>query len=227
MGNKRSYVNKFNAVHKAMGLELNDKGYFVRPTINTLEITEHELQKSIIQYCRLQNVLVFQTDIMDGLKFFSQNDPRRFNFISHHKAMGYIKGQPDLVVCLKDKVLFVELKTAKGKQSKEQKEFQTKCKELNLDYYVVRNIEEMQKIINDNKTLINVKLPDIEIKKELPKTWLDVLKSIKRTETLQEIADKCGLPITVIISIKMGVYKANENIEKNIKYVLKEMGLLC
>jgi molecular chaperone DnaK (HSP70) len=79
---------------------------------------------------------------------------------------------------------------------------------------------------------INDKIKDIsdkisEEKKKEKKNWLDVLQSITRTEVLQKIADKCGLPITVIISIKLGVYKANENVEKNIKCVLKEMGLLC
>lgn len=77
---------------------------------------------------------------------------------------------------------------------------------------------------------INDKIKDIsekisEEKKKEKKNWLNVLKDIHRIEVLQEIADKCILPITVIISIKMEVYKANENIEKNIKYVLKEMRL--
>jgi len=63
------------------------------------------------------------------------------------------------------------------------------------------------------------------IKKELPKSWLDVLKSIKNIYKLEEIAEKSGLSLEIIKSLRLDVYKANDNIEKNIINVLKEMRL--
>lgn len=104
---------------------------------------EHLLQKSIIQYCKLKNIFIFETDVMDGLKFLN-NQQSRLAFIQHHKNMGYVKGQPDLVAVMNGKVVFIELKTQKGKQSKEQKEVEQAIKNRGVDYIVVRSLEDLQ-----------------------------------------------------------------------------------
>lgn len=43
--------------------------------------------------------------------------------------------------------LFVEVKTPDGKQSPKQKSFQEHCKNMRVGYYVVRSLEEAQRII--------------------------------------------------------------------------------
>lgn len=107
---------------------------------------EHLLQQQIIQYLHMFNVFVFETDVMDGLKFL-KTQQQRLAFIQHHKNMGYVKGQPDLVAVFNNKVVFIELKTQKGKQSKEQKEVEKEIKNRGVDYIVVRSLEDLQNYI--------------------------------------------------------------------------------
>lgn len=101
--------------------------------------TEHDLQKSIVELLRRFGFFVFETDVMDGLKFCSTNN-MRMAFINHHKKMGYVKGQSDLVVLKNGRVWFVELKRGKdGRQSKEQKEFEKVVKDNLFEYIIFRN----------------------------------------------------------------------------------------
>lgn len=107
-----------------------------------LEQTEHQLQYVIASYLRSRNIFFFETDVMSGLQYFPIKDKRRFAFIKHHTKMGYVKGQSDLVLVLKDRIVFIELKKKEGKQSKEQKEFERKVKELGFEYYVWRSLDD-------------------------------------------------------------------------------------
>lgn len=59
-----------------------------------------------------------------------------------------LKGVSDLVVVLPQKVIFVELKTAKGVQSKYQKIFQNRVEKLGHEYYIVRSLEEFKLCIS-------------------------------------------------------------------------------
>ena len=116
---------------------------------------EHILQKQFIELLHLHNILVISTDIMDGLKFCG-NEKNRFSFISHHKQMGYVKGQPDLIVIIKDAVVFVEMKFDNGRQTKEQKQFEKRVKELVHNYIVLhswRECEEFVKAITEPSDL--------------------------------------------------------------------------
>ena len=105
-------------------------------------MTEHSIQYQIVQYLRLKNILVFESDVMSGLQFFSHTDGRRFAFINHHKKLGYINGQSDLVIVTKKEVLFVELKTATGKQSPEQKIFQKNIEVLGYKYLIWKSLDD-------------------------------------------------------------------------------------
>lgn len=58
-----------------------------------------------------------------------------------------LKGVSDLVVILPQKVIFVELKTAKGVQSKFQRVFQSRVEKLGKEYYIVRSLEEFKDIL--------------------------------------------------------------------------------
>jgi type IV secretory pathway VirB9-like protein len=77
------------------------------------------------------------------------------------KKMGGKRGIADLILIYDKRTIYLEIKTEKGKQSKEQKEFQEICKKNNQPYFVVRNVDEVAKIVNkigegvDNKKLIN------------------------------------------------------------------------
>jgi len=111
--------------------------------------SEHSLQKTIIFILKINNIFAFQTDVMDGLKFFNHTDPFRYAFIKHHKNMGYIPGQPDIVCLLKGgRCVLLEIKNGKqGRQSPAQKEFEKKVKALDFEYYIIRNIKDLEKIL--------------------------------------------------------------------------------
>jgi hypothetical protein len=52
-----------------------------------------------------------------------------------------------LIVVLEGKVLFVEVKNEKGKQSPKQKIFQSQVENLGFKYYLVRNLKDFKEII--------------------------------------------------------------------------------
>jgi len=71
-----------------------------------------------------------------------------------HYIMTGKKGSPDILVLIKDKVMMtwmktiaLEVKSAKGKQSTDQKEWQDKFEKLGGEYYIVRSVEEVRNII--------------------------------------------------------------------------------
>lgn len=113
---------------------------------------EHNLQKSIVRLLRLNQICCISGDVMDGLKFLGYDQSKRIAFINHHKQMGYIAGQPDLIIFIDGgKTFFVELKTEKGRQSREQKNFQTQVERLGFSYEIWRNITDCEEFIKKCK----------------------------------------------------------------------------
>jgi hypothetical protein len=60
---------------------------------------------------------------------------------------GLLKGASDLIVVLPNKILFVEIKTEKGIQSENQKNFQKRIEVLGYEYHLIRSLEQFQKLI--------------------------------------------------------------------------------
>ena len=114
-----------------------------------LGFTEHQIQYRIASYLRYNNIFFIETDVMSGLQYFSPKDARRFGYIAHHNKMGYVKGQSDLILLLPKRVVFVELKTEIGRQSKEQKDFESKVRDLGFEYYIWRSLEDAINFIKD------------------------------------------------------------------------------
>lgn len=63
------------------------------------------------------------------------------------KATGVVAGVSDLIIVRLNEIIFVEVKTEIGKQSKEQKEFQKIIEKLGFKYILVRSLEDFQKQI--------------------------------------------------------------------------------
>lgn len=63
------------------------------------------------------------------------------------KNTGTMAGVSDLIVVLPNKTIFVELKTETGIQSDKQKLFESKIKELNQEYYLIRSLEQFKTIL--------------------------------------------------------------------------------
>lgn len=63
---------------------------------------------------------------------------------------GILPGVADLVICGdRGKILFVEMKTQKGKQNQHQKEFEEKAKELGFEYFVCRSLDDFMKVVRE------------------------------------------------------------------------------
>lgn len=102
--------------------------------------TEHEIQKSIVRW--------FKKEFPEYIIFSTNNEACYNN--SYFLESGVLQGVSDLICILPNKVLFVELKTNKGVQSKNQKQFQTKLNSIGYEYYITRNLEEFKELIKSN-----------------------------------------------------------------------------
>jgi len=97
--------------------------------------SEATIQKEIVNYCKLNNILIFCVP----------NEATRSN--SKFIGMGVLSGVSDLVLILQNKVIFVELKTHKGIQIEKQKDFQINVNDLGHQYVVIRSLDEFKKLI--------------------------------------------------------------------------------
>lgn len=114
--------------------------------------SEHNFQFNVVSYLRMSGYIVFETDVMDGLKFCGRDEKTRMAYIIHHRKMGYILGQPDLVILAKGgRCIFAELKTPTGKQSSEQKEFQRLAELYGSRYELWRSIEDVVNFVKEDK----------------------------------------------------------------------------
>ncbi len=105
---------------------------------------EHEIQKQIVEYFRFKSYVTVCTDVMAALGYLQGN--KRFAFIKHYKDIGYTKGQSDIIVIKKNKVIFIEVKSKLGRQSDEQKQFQMLIEKAGIEYLLARSINDVQKV---------------------------------------------------------------------------------
>lgn len=61
--------------------------------------------------------------------------------------MGVLAGVSDLIVETGERLIYCEVKTETGTQSKDQKEFESKVKALGRDYILVRSVEDFKEQI--------------------------------------------------------------------------------
>jgi hypothetical protein len=115
-------------------------------------MTEHQLQQAIFTWH--WNNLPQER----GLLFMVQNtvtDKRQGAIL---KGMGLIAGVSDMVYLKPGGVpVFVELKTAGGYQSKEQKQWQGKIEAAGYTYHLVRSLEEFQELCDGERKIRGVK----------------------------------------------------------------------
>lgn len=105
---------------------------------------EIEIQSSIIDYLQIlenKGKIFFQR--VNNTPMY---DPKYKQFRSMPK--GSKKGFPDILVIKAGKIIGIEVKTATGKQSKEQKDIENKFKQHGQEYFVVRSLDEVIEILN-------------------------------------------------------------------------------
>ena len=106
-------------------------------------MNEKQIQTKIVQF--LQSRGIFCHSVPNELAGGTQSAAIRMGqFI----AMGLRKGVADMVVWWEyGTVGYLEVKDAKGKQRKEQKVFEEKCKEHGLRYDLVRSVEDVEQLL--------------------------------------------------------------------------------
>lgn len=107
---------------------------------------EQRLQTAIVKYIRLAYPNTLFTATMGGVKLNSWSQRNAL------KATGYLKGVADLLIFESKesyKGLFIEVKTDKGKMTKEQKEFQTNAIARGYLCICCKGFDETKNIIDD------------------------------------------------------------------------------
>lgn len=120
---------------------------------------EKDIQKTIIDFLRYSGWFVVKNNTVGIYK---------------QKTGKYIPSQAvglaDLTILKCGRVIMLEVKTPKGKQSDGQIEFEKNWKEKGGEYYVVRSVEDVEKII-----LTKYKCPHCEaiLYRDSDKQWID------------------------------------------------------
>jgi len=102
--------------------------------------TETEIQSAIIDYLFLKKHFFVRLNNIPPVQRSSDGSMR-----FRKMPKGSMLGLPDIMVITEGGfICFLECKQKKGVQSKEQKEFELRCKEKGAEYRVVRSIDDVQ-----------------------------------------------------------------------------------
>lgn len=99
---------------------------------------EANLQKRIVQFFK---------KYYDRYLIFSVPNEATHN--NKNCPAGVLRGAPDLILALPNNIIFLELKTEKGKLSDHQCIFKTKCSVLNAPYFIIRDFNDFQNILHN------------------------------------------------------------------------------
>lgn len=107
-----------------------------------IRLKESDLQKAIVEYLDLMGVFYFavNNEMAGGGKSAKIR-------MSHFKAMGLRAGASDLVLVLRGRVVFLEVKMPKGRQSESQKRFQMVVENLGHRYEVARSVYDVERVL--------------------------------------------------------------------------------
>lgn len=103
--------------------------------------TEHNIQKSIVRW--------FKREYPEYLIFASCNEAC-YTRKTYFTEAGMLNGVSDLICILPNKILFIELKTERGIQSKSQKDVEAKIKFLNFNYHIIKSLDDFKELIKNN-----------------------------------------------------------------------------
>lgn len=113
---------------------------------NQIKETEHDIQVKVVKYLAKLNIKHFA--IPNGFVRGSDNRVENARYVNYMKAEGLKNGAPDLVILPGDgKVVFLELKTAKGKPSEYQLEWQEFFDRNGYNYTIIYGYEAAERFI--------------------------------------------------------------------------------
>lgn len=100
----------------------------------TRQNPEYRLQKTVIQH------LMFRA--LPGVIYFHCPNGNKLapRTAAHNKAMGVKAGVADLIIIIKGRAFFLELKAEKGRQSESQRLFEQECIEAGCQYAIAHNV---------------------------------------------------------------------------------------
>lgn len=101
-----------------------------------VKISEAQVQKTILEWLQVHGIFNFRTNNIGVPLGNGKFRPSP------------VRGLPDIIVVWHGEFIGLEVKSRTGKQSDFQKEFQKNVTEAGGLYYVVRSIEDCQKIFN-------------------------------------------------------------------------------
>jgi histidinol-phosphate/aromatic aminotransferase/cobyric acid decarboxylase-like protein len=112
-----------------------------------MEQTENFIQQSIVMW--FNNTFCLKHHNPRLMIFSVPNDS--INAIETKRKIntGLLRGASDLIVELPSKTVYVEVKTPKGTQSIDQKEFEARLRDLGREYVLIRSLNEFKDYINN------------------------------------------------------------------------------
>lgn len=127
-------------------------------------VKESDIQETIVKYCRAKGILVIAPimetswggivrmvliQALGKAKGLTVAQKLIVSIVNRNKRMGAVTGTSDLIVILKDKVVFVELKSATGKASPEQLKFGSDVIKRGHRAYLCRSLNEFIQIMDN------------------------------------------------------------------------------
>lgn len=108
---------------------------------------EHQLQVEIVKLLHYKGYICFSIP-NHGIR-----SPR---LGAYYKAEGLLPGVADLFILTQfTKGIFIEVKSAKGKQQETQKEFEANCKKHKYEYWLIKSIDELITKLNEYESIVN------------------------------------------------------------------------
>lgn len=98
-------------------------------------MSEDQIQIEFAKWCETQSHIKFS---MIPADVFIQSFNQRNRLI----WMGYRRGVPDMLLCVYDKLCFIEFKTDKGKVSEHQQKWIDRLRACNVEVFVCRSVQE-------------------------------------------------------------------------------------
>lgn len=110
----------------------------------------------------LKLVSLLQEQVMRGNRLLwvhianeYSDQKKRFVYGQLMKALGKIKGAPDYIIAKDGRVLFLEMKAAKGRQSDEQKFFGQWSAYAGISYEIAYSFQEAEAILKKHNFIID------------------------------------------------------------------------
>lgn len=103
-------------------------------------LSEYQIQEMCIKWIRA---------VHPGYLCWSCPNEAAGTRASKYKRIGLLAGASDLILVKPNRVVFIEMKKLSGRQSKEQRTFQSNIEYLGFEYYICRSLDEFKKIVEN------------------------------------------------------------------------------